>query len=379
MTVNQVYSLLNDTATQCFGAGALATLDLENMLALRETVAAFGSDKFLNALVDRIGKTVLRTLDFTATFPKFLMDEFTFGAVLQKINVQPFAAVESKQWEVGDVGFTPNNFEIAKPTVLVDYFQTSNTWEVYVSIPDRIFMTAFDSATAMTAFITAIFDSMNTSLNIQLENETRLAILGMVGEKVNANNGCVDLLALYNDFAATPITTAAEAMHDKEFLRFAGMTIRNYIAYLGKPSVLYNVAGRVRATTRDNMHVLMLTEFESAYSSYVVSDTFQDIIRLPYYTSVEYWQATGNSAPNFDDCSAYDIEIPSNGTAVKGSGLVCMLCDREAIATGLFDRFSAADRNNRNRVTGYTEGVTIQSIVDTSENCVCFFVVDQTP
>ena len=380
MTVNQIYQLLNDTATQCFGSQAVATLDLEDMLALRDTVFGSDTEQFLNVLVDRIGKTVLRTLDFTSTFPKFIMNDFEFGAILQKINIAPMAAQSQEAWNVGSGAFTPNLYKIDKPTVYQDFFKTANTWEIDITIPDQMFKTAFTSAEAMDSFITAIFDSISTSLNMQLENETRLGILGFIGEKLNASNGVVDLLSLYNQDAATPITSATAAMVDKDFLRFAGKIMRNYISYLKKPSVLYNMGTRVRATSRDNMHCLMLTEFASACTTYLDSDTFHDeYVKLPYYQEVEYWQGTGVTAPNFDDCSSIDIEIPSDGTPVQAKGIVAVFMDRQAVGTGLYDRFSAADRNNRNRYTNYTEGVTIQTFVDTSENGLIFIVQDQTP
>lgn len=381
MVVNQIYQLLNDTAEQCFGVDAVGALDLENMLALRETVSAFGSDKFLNALVDRIGKTVIRTLDFTATFPNFLMNEYEFGCVLQKINVAPFDAKAQNAWNAGDPNFVPNQFTIDKANIAVDYFQTSNAWEIDVTIPDVMFKTAFTSAEAMDAFITAIFDSVATSLNMQLENETRLAILGFIGEKIHANNGIVDVLALYNAECGTgnEVYDADVAKNDPRVLKFVGKLMRNYISYLRKPSVLYNTAGRVRATSRDNMHVMVLTEFMSAYTTYLSETFHNELVELPYYTEVEYWQGTGDTAPNFADCSSIDIKIPSDGTAVQESGIIAVFADREAIGTGLFDRFSAVDRNNRNRYTNYTEGCTIQSFVDTSESGIVFILKDQTP
>lgn len=380
MTVNQIYQLLNDTATQCYGSQAVATLDLENMLSLREAIYSAGADLFLNTLVDRIGKTVIRTLDFTSTFPKFIMQEFEFGAILQKLTVDPMMAQSAEWANVGSGGFTPNMFKIDKPSIRQDFFKNANAWEIDITIPDTLFKSAFESASAMESFITAIFDSMATSINMQLENDTRLGILGFIGEKLNASNGVVDLLSLYNQTAATPITTADAAMVDKDFLRFAGKIMRNYITYLRKPSVLYNVAGRVRATARDNMHCLVLTEFASACATYLESDTFHnELVKLPLYSEVEYWQGTGATAPNFADCSSIDIEIPSDGTPVTQDGIVAVFMDREAVGTGLYDRFSAADRNNRNRYTNYTEGCMIQTFVDTSENGIIFVVQDQTP
>ena len=378
MTVNQIYQLLNDTAAEVYGSQAVSVLDLQGMLSLRDTVVGTGTDNFLNVLVDRIGKTVLRTLDFTSTFPKLLMNEYEFGAVLQKVSIAPFAATTQEAWNVGTGGFSPDLYRIDKPTIYQDFFKDANTWTVCVSVPDVMFKTAFTSAEAMGAFITAIFDSIATSINMQLENTSRLAIAGLVGEKINASNGVVDLVALYNADAATPVSTAAEAMINKDFLQFAGKIMRNYIKYMAKPSVLYNIPGRVRATSRENMHVLMLTEFTSAYDTYVKSVLFNPE-DLPYYSEVEYWQGTGASAPNFADCSTINIKIPSDGTAVNQSGIVGVFADREALAVGLFDRFSAADRNNRDRYTNYTEGCTMQSIVDTSENALVFIVQDATP
>lgn len=378
MTVTQIYQLLNDTATEVFGAQAVSVLDLQGLISLRDTVLGTGTDNFLNTLVDRIGKTVLRTLDYTSEFPNFLRDEYSFGCILQKLDVQPFSAQNAENWNVGSGGYSNDIFRIDKPTIYQDLFKDSATWTVLCTIPDVMFKTAFTSAEAMTAFITAIFDSISTSLRMQLDNVTRLAICAMIGEKINDGNGVVDLLSIYNQTAATPITSADDAMVSKDFLQFAGKVMRDYIKYMSRPSVLYNIPGRVRATARDNMHVLMLTEFTSAYDTYVKSVLFNPE-DLPYYNEVTFWQGTGATAPNFADCSTVHVNIPSDGTEVTQAGVVGMFCDREAIATGYFDRFSAADRNNRDRYTNYTEGVTIQSIVDTSENAVVFIVVDQTP
>ena len=383
MQINQIYQLLNDTAAECFGSQAVATLNIQDLVALRDTVFSAGSDLFLNTLIDRIGKTVLRTLDFTATFPKFLMEEYEYGCILQKINVDVMPAQEAQYANLGTLGFQPevHMYKVDKPRVFQDFFHNGvNAWEIDVTIPDTLYKSAFENAQAMDAFINGIFDTMSTSMNIQLENDTRIALLGFIGEKVNASNGVVDLLNLYNQVASTPITTAAEAMVSKEFLQFAGMTIRNYISYMKKPSVLYNMASRIRATSRDNMHVLMLTEFVSAYSAFYSSEVYwNELVKLPYFQEVEYWQGTGATAPNFADCSSIDVKIPSDGTAVQQSGIIAVLMDREAVGTGIFDRFSAADRSNRLRFTNYTEGATIQSFADTSENGVIFVVVDQGP
>lgn len=391
MEVNQIYSLLNDTATQVYGAGAISALDVTDIMSLRETVFSAGADKFLNTLVDRIGRTVIRTLDFTSTFPKLIMDEYSFGCILQKIDVQPIDAQSAEYWNVGNVGFTPTLYKIDKSDIRVGFFKHVNAWECDVTIPDTLFKSAFTSASAMDSFISAIFDSMETSINIQLENECRLQIATLIANKVNASNGVVDLLALYNDVASTPIYDADVARMTPDFLKFAGMTMRNYIKYLAKPSTLYNMGDGsantyVRATSRDNMHVMILTEFASAFTTYLSQTFHSELVELPYYNEVEYWQGTGKVAPNFADCSTIKITLDNdaehsgaNPVTVTQSGVVGLFCDRESIGVGLYDRFSAVDRNNRNRYSNYTNGCTIQSFIDLSENAVVFILVDQTP
>lgn len=389
MQVNQIYSLLNDTLAEAFGSSAVNALDVTNVMSLRETIFNNDSDKFLNVLVDRIGKTVIRTLDFTNSFPNLLMDEFEFGAVLQKIDVQPMQAQEQKAWEVGEVGFTPNLYAITKPVVRQGLFRNISAWEVSVAIPDTLYKTAFDSAQSMDSFITGIFDSMSTSLNMQLEAEERLQIATLIAMKLEDGNGVVDLLALYNETATTPIYDSETAMVNKDFLQFAGKIMRNYVKYMSKPSVLYNMgdsAGNtyVRATARDNMHVMLLTEFVSAYDTYVKSVLFNPE-ELPLYNEVEYWQGTGLSYPDFSACSHINITLDNdaehsgaNPTTVDVTGIVGLFCDRQTIGVGLYDRFSAVDRNNRNRYSVHTSGCSIQSFIDTSENAVIFVVLDQT-
>lgn len=391
MEIKQIYSLLNDCLQETYGTEAVDNLDVTDVMSVRETVFAEGYDRFLNVLVDRIGKTVIRTLKFTSNFPKFIMEDFEFGAILQKIDVQPLEAQSQEAWNIGEQAFTPNLYKIDKADVRVGFFRNASAWEVDITIPDTMFKTALTSAEQMGAFITAIFDSMSTSLNMQLETITRLQICTFIATKCEDGNGVVDLLARYNEVATTPIYSAEKAMCNKEFLRFAGKIMRNYITYMGRPSTLYNMgdgSGKdyVRSTPESDMHVLLLTEFAEACNTYLDSDTFHNsLVALPYYQEVAYWQGSGKSYPDFSSCSNINVTLDNDeehsgasAVTVNQPGIVGLFCDREAIGVGLYDRFTAADRNNRNRYTNYTEGVTIQTFLDYTENGVIFVVVDQT-
>ena len=60
MKVNQIYSLLNDINKEMWGETALKVNNLAGIISMGETIVGDGTDtdKFLGALVDRIGKTI---------------------------------------------------------------------------------------------------------------------------------------------------------------------------------------------------------------------------------------------------------------------------------------------------------------------------------
>ena len=245
MKVNQIYSLLNDINAQMFGEDALDVHDLSGIISMGQSIVGDGTatDKFLGKLVDRIGKTVIRTLDLELEFPSLYMDSFEFGAVLQKITVSPFEAISASEWQIADNGFTPTFADVKKNAkVFVRYFTDATTFKFQTTIPDDLFTTAFTSESMMAQFIDAIVGAMTDSMTIALNNMSRTAIDNFIAEKIIATNGVVNLLEGYNAIlGAGNEITAETAMHDKEFARYASTIIRQYIKYLAQPSVLYNV------------------------------------------------------------------------------------------------------------------------------------------
>ena len=107
MEVKQIHSLLNDINHQMFGAEALEVNDLQGIISMGKNIVGDGTqtDKFLGKLVDRIGKTVIRTLDLELDFPKLFMDSFSFGAILQKVTIKPLDASRNSSWDISNPDF----------------------------------------------------------------------------------------------------------------------------------------------------------------------------------------------------------------------------------------------------------------------------------
>ncbi len=386
MKMNQIYALLNDINHQMYGQDAVTVNDLQGIISMGNTIVGDGTatDNFLGKLVDRIGKTVIRTLDLELDFPSLFMDSFEFGAILQKINVNPFDSITNAAENVGDAGFTPTLLDIHKPEVWVRYFTDADTAKWQVTIPDTMFRTAFESETQMSSFIDAIISAMTDSMTISLNNMSRTAVNNFIAEKIKGSNGVINLLTSYNTLFSQSLTPEV-AMRTKEFLRYATNEIRKYMKYISQPSVLYNLGDGsgnkvVRATTRDNAHILCLTDFVAGCTAYLESDTFHnELVSLPGYTEVAYWQ--GNKDATYTNAFATNSSIkvtPSSEdgqdspTDVEQSGIICVIADRQAIAVGISRRHSGTFYNSIDQYTNMSYSFVEQYINDMSENGLVF-------
>ena len=389
MKVNQIYSLLNDINHQMYGADAIDVNDLQGIISMGKTIVGYGTqtDKFLGKLVDRIGKTVIRTLDQEIDFPNLYMDTFEFGAILQKITIKPIDAVNNSSWDIGDPNFTPTMLDIHKFDCMVTYFTDTDTWSFVTTIPsDTVLFSAFNSEQAMGSFITGVYSAISEAVTRTVNNLSITAINNFVAEKIKASNGVINLLADYNTLTSSSLTPET-AMVNKEFLRYAVTEIRKYIKYLSKESVLYNVGDGsggdvLRATARDNMHVLALTNFIAGVETYLESDTFHnEFVSMPLYTEVAYWQSNKgeNSVNDFATNSSIKVTPSSedgkdNPADVEQSGIICVLADRQAIGVGIDKRRSAAFYNPIDDYTNIKEEGTAMYFNDLSENGIVFVV-----
>lgn len=386
MEVEQIYKFINAANAQLWGDDAITVNELTGLIALGDSVMSSSTDKeqYLGVLFDRIGKTILRNLNLEVEFPSFVRNEFEWGAVLNKIDIQPLSVKEQRAWEVGGESFTPNNFDVDKPKIYSRLFKNGKgAWEFDVTIPDVMLKSAFTSAEAYGAFIEGIMASMTDSMTQSFNSMAHACLTNLVAEKIKAENGVVNLLSLYNDTLITPIT-ASQALTDKEFYRFANMIMNNYIKYLEQPSVLYNVGigedSIVRATASDNMHVILSADYASAMRAYLLATdynyTFSDFKYYDEFVTLQASTDATHTTPSFDTNTTINVKPSSGGDAIVQAGVVGIFADRQALGTYYEDVFSATDRNNRNRYTNYTSGATVGYFNDLSENAVIFLLAD---
>ena len=392
MKITQVYSILNAAVTEARGGDSLKVKDLAGIISLGNVLLDSSQsdfkDNFLNALVDRIGKTIISNRAYIARDKSLVYDTFEFGAILQKIYVAPIAGEASAQWGLSN-GQSLASFVIAKPTVEQDLYQNLDTWTVTVTIPEVQLKSAFTSAEGVAALISAIWQAVENSMNQQLETLTDLAYAGFIGERLVEANGTagptvVNLLADYNtDMGftgdnASDALLASQALYSMDFLKYAARKIDQYTSWIERQTVLFNrkTNARVRHTPKDLQRLTVLDQFASAMKFYLQADTYHnDLVQMPGYSETQYWQAPGTDF-SFANCSKINVKTPSTGYTVEQGGIVALLTDMEAIGVMMDNRRVKSQNLPNEEADTYFNKVDKGYFCDMSEQGVVFIIAD---
>lgn len=374
--VEQIYTLVNETAKESMGEKTITVKDVSSLIALGDSVLSSASDteNFLNTLVDRIARTVFSVRRYESDTEGMVRHPFEFGCIVQKIYVDMPEAKQNNSWEIGKEEYTPVFAPVIKPTAKQKLFKGITTWEVDVTIPDYMLRTAFLNETSMATFIDAIFTAMDNMITLALENNANLTRASFIARKLKGGKPCgaINLLHEYNTLTSASLTVEG-AMMNAEFLAWASRAINLWVKRMSKMSVLFNEEGYKRHTPKDKIVVNLLQDFTSACDTFLGANTFHDeLVKLPMYDSVAYWQGAGESF-DFDDTSAINIKIDENKPITK-KGIIGIVYDYEAMGVTLNERRSTSERNNHDEYTNYYNKANIGYFNDMSENGIVFYL-----
>lgn len=381
-TVNQIYLMVNDAASDALGEKTITAKDTASFVALGDKVLSSDTDKeqFYKALVDRIGRTVIAVRSYSAKKRSVKRDELDWGLIYQKISYKKRDAVENPSWATETQA---NPFDVEIQTEAVQkLFAVMSTYSFEDSIPDGQLFTAFTSASAMGAFISGIYTNMDNYMQLAEENLNDLAVdTYMAGALIKGKAPQKrNLLTEYNAANDTALT-AEQALKNADFLKFAGREIKTAIGNMTRMSTIFNAEGFPRHTPEDKLVVEVLGQFASAMSTYLESDTYhKELVALPNYEEVTYWQAPGESFA-FEDVSKINItnahlavqETNPTGT-IEQSGIVAFIHDYDAVASVIYRHRRNSIYNPRAERLNIFDKAEQGYAVDLSENGVVFMI-----
>lgn len=390
MEVKQIYSIVNAVSSEVLGKTDIVKDDLTGIVDLGTEVFNQGAvDNYVKSLVNHIGKVVFVNRPYSGKVPSVLMDAWEFGSVMEKISADIPAAEENETWNLTD-GAEYKQDVFHKPVVTAKFFNSKVTFEVPVSITERQVKESFSSAEQLNGFLSMIYNAVDKSMTIKTDALIMRTINNMVGETLKADAAkftqsgkalnyasastvrCVNLLYLYNQANGTALT-AAQAVLNPDFIRYASYQMGLYADRLQSISALFNIGGKDRFTPKDALHVVLLSDFAKAAQTFLYSDTRHvDQVLLPNAETVASWQGSGQDY-GFAHTSAINIKTAS-GTDVNISGVLGVMFDRDALGVCNTDKRVTTNYNAKAEFFNNWYKFDASYFNDTNENFVVFFV-----
>lgn len=383
MEVKQIYQIVNTITGEVLGKTGIVAEDLSNVVDVgTEVFNANAVDAYVRSLVNHIGKVIFVNRPYSGGAPSVLMDGWEYGSVLEKITAELPAATENESWELADgESYDPNIFY--KPNVSAKFFNKKVTFEIPMSFTEMQVKQSFSSSAQLNGFLSMLYNSVDKAMTVKVDGLVMRTINNMIAETLHADYGSnslsggshnrsVNLLYLYNQRYSESLT-AANALTDPDFIRFAAYVMGVYASRLTKISSLFNIGGKERFTSNDLLHVIMLSDFRKSANVFLQSDVFHEqFTTLPNAEEVPYWQGSGTGY-GFTDISAINVTSAS-GDVVNASGILGVMFDRDALGVTNLDRRVTTNYNPKAEFYSNWYKFDAGYFNDFNENFVVFFV-----
>ena len=352
MDINQIYQFVNTATQEAIGKSVIVAEDLSNIVDVGTAIFnANAMDKYVNSLVNRIGKTIFVNRVYEGSAPSVLMDGWEYGSVLQKVSTGLPEASVNETWDLTDgKSYDPHVFKKPKG-VISKFYNKYVTFEIDMSFTEEQLKMSFNNATEMNGFISMLYTSVENSMTVKLDELIRRTINNMIGETINTaypdhlytttegNSRAMNLAQIYRTQMGYTEEQypASKCLTDTEFIKFASYYIKLTYDRMRSMSTVFNEGGEPRFTPKDMAHVVLLSDFANAADTYLQSSTFHnELTKLPNYETVPYWQGSGTDF-SFNTVSKIQVTTAA-GHQVTLSGIIGCIFDRWALGVSNVNR-----------------------------------------
>ena len=344
LSAKQIYTIVNEVASQAMGSKALAVVDNAGLVALGNTVLGSNETKnnFINALTDRIGRTIVSFRAYHSHFPDFERDSIEWGNILQKLKIGMPDAEEDQSYNLVD-GSSVDQYKINKAKVNQLLFTTETPWQTHITVHLDELEKAFVDSTSMGAFISSMFGEVQNRIELAMENLSMDCINNYIAElikrKTTTPTRVIHLVTDYkNESGYDHTANPKNALKDEEFLIYFIKTINKISSTMEyMTNGIYNdasgVAGETetantRHTPKSEQELMLHIDLVNSLKTNINSKAFnmdQVAIDIPF-KKIPFWQSM--KSPD-----AINVKPASGGTAINQVGVMGVIFDREAMGT----------------------------------------------
>lgn len=347
LSANQIYTIVNEVAQQAMGSKTMAVVNNAGLVALGNTVLGSNETKnnFINALTDRIGRTIVSFRAYHSHFPDFERDAIEWGNILQKLKVAMPDAESDDSFNLQD-GKSVDQYKINKPKVNQLLFTNESPWQTHITVHLDELEKAFVDSNAMGAFISGMFGEVQNRIELAMENLSIDCVNNFMAElikrKTQRPSRVINLVTEYNTAMGLTSDKALKpenALNTPSFLEYVVRrinTISSTMEYM--TSGMFNDTAYAggdtqngiysRHTPKSEQRMMLYIDLVNSLKTNVNSKAFnmkEVAIDIPFQT-VPFWQSL--KTPD-----GINIQPASGGTAISQAAVMGILFDREAMGT----------------------------------------------
>lgn len=352
LSANQIYTIVNEVAQQAMGSKTMTVVNNAGLVALGNTVLGSNETKnnFINALTDRIGRTIVSFRAYHSHFPDFERDAIEWGNILQKLKVGMPDAESDDSFNLQD-GKSVDQYKINKPKVNQLLFTNETPWQCHITVHLDELEKAFVDSSAMGAFISGMFGEVQNRIELAMENLSINCVNNymaeMIKRKTQRPSRVINLVTEYNTTYAlkgADALTPENALKNSYFLTYAVKRINTISATMEyMTSGMYNdtdLAGGdtqngiySRHTPKSEQRLMLYIDLVNSLKTDVNSKAFnmkEVAIDIPFQT-VPFWQSL--KTPDAINIKPASGGSASDESAISQAGVMGILFDREAMGT----------------------------------------------
>lgn len=352
LTAKQIYTIVNEVAQQAMGSKDITVVDNAGLIALGNIVLGSDATKnnFINALTDRIGRTIVSFRAYHSHFPDFERDSIEWGNIIQKLKIAMPEAEKDDSYDLVD-GKSVDQYKINKVKVNQLLFTTETPWQTHITVHLDALEKAFIDSNSMGSFISGMFGEVQNRIELAMENLSMDCINNYICE-IEARQSIapkrrIALLTEYKDKTGEDYTAEPEkALEDEKFLKYVVKRINSISSTMEfMTQSLYTDTGEIgempakdsniysRHTPKSEQKLVLHMDLDNALKTDVNAKAFnmgQVAIDIPFKT-VPFWQSTQSPTKiSVKVASGAPQGVPPEVTL---SGVMGILYDREAMGT----------------------------------------------
>lgn len=352
LTAKQIFGIVNEVAAQAMGSKTMTVVDNSGLVALGNTVLGSNDTKnnFINALTDRIGRTIVSFRAYHSHFPDFERDSIEWGNILQKLKIGMPNAEEDQSYNLAD-GTSVDMYKINKAKVNQLLFSTETPWQTHITVHLDELEKAFIDYSAMGAFISGMFGEVQNRIELAMENLSIDCVNNymaeMIKRKVQRPSRVINLVTEYNQSMGLTTENALkpqDALNTPAFLEYVVRrinTISSTMEYM--TSGMFNDTAFAggdtqndiysRHTPKSEQRMMLYIDLVNSLKTNVNSKAFnmkEVAIDLPFKT-VPFWQSI--KTPDGINVKPASGSTGTGTGAVQQAGVMGILFDREAMGT----------------------------------------------